>query len=195
MQHMWRSDSGPLLLPLSEFVQVSLLPTPRQIQGGQITLPFCSGLLTSRSRNRKQLQFSFGHTNKILCYRTLWITFIVICSMLYPMTTSMFTQTHVLHKEVHKRHCTDQNNQNLQNQKLWINTDFRPASNYRDMRQELHNIADYKDCKQPATNTASSLPDELKAFYACFNRSGNPITPVHEYPQRQRATWHSWSSP
>ncbi len=41
-------------------------------------------------------------------------------------------------------------------------------SNYRDMWEGLHGITDYMDCKQPATNTSTSLPDKLNTFYARF---------------------------
>ncbi len=47
------------------------------------------------------------------------------------------------------------------------------ASNYRGMWQGLRNITDYKDRKHPATNTSTSLPDELNAFYARFEVSGS----------------------
>ncbi len=50
------------------------------------------------------------------------------------------------------------------------------TSNDRDMWQGLHNITDYKDRKHPATNTATSLPDELNAFYARFEVSGSSPT-------------------
>ncbi len=38
------------------------------------------------------------------------------------------------------------------------------TSNYLDMWQGFHNITDYKDRKHPATNTSTSLPDELNTF-------------------------------
>lgn len=58
------------------------------------------------------------------------------------------------------------------------------TSNYRHMWQGLHTITDYKDCKHTATNNASSLPDELNAFYARFKVSGPPHT---EYNIRKPA--------
>ncbi len=44
------------------------------------------------------------------------------------------------------------------------------------MWQGLHNITDCKDCKHPATNTSTSLPDEFNPFYARFEVSGYPHT-------------------
>ncbi len=38
----------------------------------------------------------------------------------------------------------------------------------------------YKDCKHPATNTSTSLPDELNTFYARFEVSGSSHAPAAE---------------
>ncbi len=88
------------------------------------------------------------------------------------------------------------------------------TSNYRDMWQGLHNITDYKDRKHPATNTSTSLPDELNTFYARFEVSGSSHTqsaPTAETAEarplsvsvadvtrslrRRRSRRHSWSCP
>jgi len=53
------------------------------------------------------------------------------------------------------------------------------------MWQGLHNIMDYKDCKQLVTNTSTSLPDELNAFYARFEVSGS--SPTQSAPAAETA--------
>ncbi len=114
MQLTWRTDSGPLWLPLPECLQVPPLPTSRQIRSLFRSAPTCLQAEVETGNTCPQDDLALVGPIGFYVTGLFWLRRLgYVPGCIRWWHRCLHRHSHVLHKEVHTSRCTDQNNQNL----------------------------------------------------------------------------------